>query len=384
MNLKDQRAAALKAARETAEAAKSAGRNLTAEEVKSIDGHLAKADELKAEIDRAEESRERFRKMAEITDETGDETGNGTAFLGRKDALAGNMHTAMGKASGGKALITAGDVIADVPQVYADPITDPRPPVSLIEAIPVRTVRTPTFGYLRQTTRDNQAAPVASGGTKPTSAYGLTPVEGKLHVIAHISEPFDEYWVEDNGSLLTFLRSEMTYGLYTALEGQVLNGDGVGANLTGIANTSGIQTQAYDTSTFVTTRKAVTKVDVLGYSPRAFLMNPADWEDFETSAFSSGNYILNAEGRGNLPVDAAARRLWGIPVILSTTQTAGSAFLLSDGTVELLTDGSVKAVTTHAVGTDFETNQLRMRVESRFEVAVTAPAGIVSIDLTAV
>jgi len=384
MNLREQKAAALKAAREIAEAAKAVGRNLTEAEVKSIDEHLAKADEVQGQIDQAEESQGRMKRLGMVADAED----SGQYFLGSKADLAGAIVKAMSTAGGGsygqKALITAGDVFTDVPLSPADPITQPRPPASLLDALPFRTIGQPTFRYLRQTTRTNNAATVAVGGTKPTSAYGLTPVEGKLHVIAHVSEPLDEYWLDDAPSLLSFVQAEMVYGLRLAAEAQVLNGDGVGSNLTGIANTSGIQTQAFATDEFLTTRKAITAVDVLGHTPRMFVMNPTDWENIETAAFTSGNYILNAEGRGNLPVDAAARRLWGVPVVLSTTQAAGAAFLISTGSVEVLTDGSVKTATTNGVSDDFVKNQLRMRVESRFEVAVTNPTGVVSIDLTAV
>lgn len=382
MSPKQQHAAALNAAREIAETAKAEGRNLTADEVKSIDEHLAKADELKAQIDAMPGSimdHPAF-KVADGDDPT-------RRYLGTKAAAAHNIASAMSKSGGPtfgtKALVVAGDVYADVPLLSADPFAQPRPPVSLVDALPIGRVSASTFTYLRQTTRTNNAAPVAAGGTKPTSVYTLTQIDGKLHVIAHISEAFDEYMVADSGGVLRFLQAEMVAGLYTALEGQVLNGDGTGANLTGLKNTSGIQTQAWATDVFLTTRKAITDLETLGYAPRMFVMTPANWEAIETAAFTSGNYILNGTGGGqNLPVEPAARRLWGVPVVTSTQQQADVGFLLADGAVELVSDGQVKTVTTNAVSDDFTKNQLRMRTESRFEVAVTAPAGVVRLALT--
>ena len=46
MNLKQQREASLKAAREIAERAKSETRDLTTDEIAEVDQHLAKADDL--------------------------------------------------------------------------------------------------------------------------------------------------------------------------------------------------------------------------------------------------------------------------------------------------------------------------------------------------
>lgn len=384
MNLKEQRAAALKAARDIAEAAKAAGRNLTEGETAQIDGHLAKADDLKVQIDKAEESQERFRKMAAIDPSAED----GVTYLGKQADAAQGIVKAMSTAGGGsygqKALVTAGDVYTDIPLLSANPFNQPRPPATLIEALPFRSIAGPTVRYLRQTTRTNNAAPVAAGAVKPTSVFTVSQIDGALHVVAHISEALDEYMIEDNSSLLGFVQAEMVHGLYVAVEDQVLNGTGVSPALTGIKNTSGVQVQAFATDMWLTTRAAITKVEVLGYAPQFFVMHPSDWEKFETGAFSSGNYILNAEGRGNLPVDAAARRLWGIPVVTSVKQTATDALLVSSNSIQLLGDGKLKTVTTNAVNDDFSRNQLRMRVESRYELAVTAPAGVVKIDLTAV
>ena len=383
-SMRRQRLDLTKAAREIVSRAKDAGRDLTPAEAKEVDGILEKVRELDVDLAEAEEQQGRFRKMAEIDPAHQD----GSAYLGKmSDAAQGivkAMSTAGGATYGQKALVTAGDVFTDVPLLSTDPFSQPRPPATLIEALPFRSVSGPQVRYLRQTARTNNAAPVAAGAVKPTSVFTVEQIDGSLHVIAHISEAFDEYMVEDNASLLGFVQAEMVHGLYQAVEDQVLNGTGVAPALTGIKNVSGIQTQAFATDMWLTTRAAVTKVEVLGYAPQFFVMHPSDWEKFETGAFTSGNYILNAEGRGNLPVEAAARRLWGVPVVTSVKQAANDALLVSSNAIQLLGDGSVKTVTTNAMNDDFSRNQLRMRVESRFELAVTAPAGVVNIDLTSV
>jgi hypothetical protein len=76
----------------------------------------------------------------------------------------------------------------------------------------------------------------------------------------------------DNTSLETFLDSELRYGLQVAVEAKVL---------TDVNATSGIQTQAYATSVLTTLRKGITKLEVSGYTPSAFVLTPADWEGVE-------------------------------------------------------------------------------------------------------
>ena len=115
-------------------------------------------------------------------------------------------------------------------------------PTSLVEVLPAIT-RPVVYRYLRQTTRTNNDAPVAAGALKPTSVYGLTQVDGRLHVIAHLSEPMDKFLLQDTSSLADFVRLEMVSGIHSAVETQLVSGDGTGENLTGLSNTSGIQTQ---------------------------------------------------------------------------------------------------------------------------------------------
>lgn len=60
------------------------------------------------------------------------------------------------------------------------------------------------------------------------------------------------------------------------------------------------------------------------------------------SQLSAGQYVLNAEGsRNGLPADSATRRLWGVPVAVSTGVTPGTGWLLSNGVDQVVTDGQL-------------------------------------------
>lgn len=56
--------------------------------------------------------------------------------------------------------------------------------------------------------------------------------------MAHISEQIDHYLLSDNENLMRLVNEEMLYGLRTAVENEVLSGDGTGEHLVGILNTS--------------------------------------------------------------------------------------------------------------------------------------------------
>jgi HK97 family phage major capsid protein len=123
--------------------------------------------------------------------------------------------------------------------LLAEIVVTGRPALSVLDVLPARIVP-PSYTFMRQTVRTLNAAPVAVGGTKPTSTVTTGSVENRLRVVTHISEAIDEYVLRDNTNLLQFVVDELLYGLRVAVEAQVLNGSGSGENFTGVLNTSGI------------------------------------------------------------------------------------------------------------------------------------------------
>lgn len=176
---------------------------------------------------------------------------------------------------------------------------------------------------------------VAPGAKKPTSIFSLERVENRARVLAHLSEPIARQDLSDASLLEQFIDTELRLGLETALENQLINGDGTGENFTGLSNVSGAQVQAWVTDMFTTTRKAITKLEVLSLNGTGWVLHPNDWETIELLANNEGAYYLSG-GRQVLPVDRAARRLWSVPVALSATCPAGTGFLVDfAGSTEL-------------------------------------------------
>jgi hypothetical protein len=200
--------------------------------------------------------------------------------------------------------------------------------------------------------------------------YSVTRIEASLVVIAHLSEPTPRHWLLDNSSLEAFLQSELTFGLQQAVEAKVLSD---------VNATSGIQLVAYATSVLTTLRKGITKLEIAGYTPSAFVLTPTDWEGVEL-ALSSTNSI---EHQG-LPYDPATRRLFGVPVTTSNAQAAGVGHVLASGAVALDTDNRGVDVqwSENATADSFGKNQVVSRCESRYNTSVFSPLGVVSLDLT--
>ena len=145
-----------------------------------------------------------------------------------------------------------------------------------------------------------------------------------------------------------------------------------------IAATSGIQTNSYSTSTLATPRKSVTKLESNGYPPAKFVLHSGDFESIELALST-----VNAVEHMSLPYDAAARRLWGVPITVTNAQTAGLRTLAS-GVVGLNTDSQDVQVAWSETSNadDWSKNLIRARCEGRYATGVFQPLGVVQSDLT--
>jgi HK97 family phage major capsid protein len=89
-------------------------------------------------------------------------------------------------------------------------------------------------------------------------------------------------------------------------------------------------------------------------------------------------------------VDRAARKLWGLPVAVSSALSDGTGYLADfTGSTRLwqreavIVDWSEAVYDTVATATDFQRNLVRFRAEGRFGFAVTRPLGVVEMDTAA-
>lgn len=373
--------------------AKAAGRGLTAEEITSVNDKLSSVKQLDEQISDAKSSADLIARIGALPDggehrpiDGTDPTGGHYLALGAagRKSLGGRVAGKMREASalaGAKALLPSGEIASPIEMTTTSPLAQGRVIPGLLSVLPVVQHTSPRFAYLRQTSRSNNAAPVASGGLKPTSLYGLRQIVADLVVVAHVSEGIDKFMLEDAASLTQFIGDEMLFGLNQALEGQLLNGSGVAPNMFGLLNTSGIQTQPATAGDLLgTLRSAVTKLEAVGHNPGVWVLHPSDWERAElTKAAGTGEYLL-----GTGPVDRAARKLWGIPVALSVAVPVGTAVLLDVASVALDTDtAGVRIEWSTAVGDDFSRNLIRARCEGRFALSVYQGFGVIKVTLPA-
>lgn len=268
------------------------------------------------------------------------------------------------------------------------------PAMSILQFIPTeRLLGTDGFSYLKETLRVHRADVVPVGASKPVSSYEVVRVDDRVKTIAHLSEAVPRQYVADIPLLTRYLDTVLKEGFRLELEYQILSGSGVGEEFMGIFNTPGVLSQPWDTDILTTTRKAITTLQAVEVTPTGWALSPESWEECELSTDQQGAYQMAAAGQA-VPVDVAARRLWGKPVALSNQVPAGQGILADWRMTHAWEREEVRVAWTEsgylpashydeAPGDLWSKNLLMFRCEGREGFGVLRAAAICVLDLSA-
>lgn len=412
----------LKSARDIADSADSANRDLSAEEHAQITAHMTKAADLKKS---GENNAALAQQLNDLTEGVGlvrqdDEPppapggggGRGMKGLGAAFTASDEFQSLIKSAPNGmfseKMRVQSAPYAAKDLVLSADPAdsagllvqTDRRGlvdttygrPLTVRDLVTKSRTTSDTIEYVKLLSVDNQAAPVAEAtqatfvlppaagaGIKPESGMQFEKAVTHVRTLAHWM-PVTKRALSDVAQIRTLIDDFLRYGLEEELEDQIVAGDGTGENLLGIANTSNVQTQAppgIGENIMDVCRMARTKVRLVGRSnPTAYVMNPMDWQAVELLKDANDHYY----GAG--PFALSAPRLWGLPVVESEAIATGTAYV-GDWTKAILYDreqASVQVTDSHA--DFFIRNLVAILAELRAAFAVIRPSAFVKIDLT--
>ncbi len=423
--LKEQLKHHLQQARDLAAKAEKDDRDFSDEERTQVQEHIDKANEAKAGLEKAKASATMRQALADLGDgvELEEKSGErrtpsglivpdakaslGESFVksGEYQALMqsapngvfGKDHRVQSRPVGYKALVTGGSdtsggafVTNQMLGLQVGQMAFQRP-LRLRDVVTNLTTTSDTIEYVRMTSQTNNATPVAestatadpgtmnaANGVKPESALAWAKVNTPVRTIAHWI-PLTKRALSDAAQVRSIIDAFLRYGLEEELEDQMVSGDGTGENLEGLSNVSGVQAQAWDTNLLTTTRKARTKVRLVGRStPNAYLFNPSDLEAIDLLQDNEARYYFGGpSGLGT------AGTLWGLPVIETEAVPAGTGYV-GDFRKAVLWDREQASITisdSHA--NFFIRNMVAILAEMRAAFGVIQPNAFVEIDLTA-
>lgn len=195
-------------------------------------------------------------------------------------------------------------------------------PIQLLDIIPMGRTSKDSVPYMEETTRTHAAAGTAEGATFAESTFAFTEKSGAVKKITD-SVPVTDEQLEDEPFIAGYINGRLVFGIRQKLDRDLLIGDGAGANLRGIKNVVGIQTQAKGVDPVPDAFfKAMTKIRVTGRAiPTHHVMHPNDWQNIRLLRTADGVYIW-----GN-PSEAGPERLWGLSVVQNDADAAGTGYV---------------------------------------------------------
>lgn len=224
----------------------------------------------------------------------------------------------------------------------------------------------------------NNAAPVAEGALKPQSEIQFEDATAPVRTIAHWMRASVQV-LADAPALRSIIDQRLRYGLAYVEEQQLLNGSGVGQNISGLVTEATAYSAAFvpaSATAIDTLRLAALQVTLAEYGATGFVLNPIDWARIELTKDTQGRYIV-----GN-PQGMMSPSLWGLPVVATQAMTVdkfltgafnmgAQIFDRQNATVEVSTEDQ----------DNFVKNKVTIRAEERLALAIYRPEAFVYGDL---
>lgn len=242
-----------------------------------------------------------------------------------------------------------------------------------------------TVRVLQEVSFTNAATAVEEEGQKPEASFDLVETDFGVKKIAVLGRVSDEMF-SDFPVVRDYVNSRLVYMVGAKEDSELLNGTGLTGRLTGVLQTSGIQTVSSAASSTVidAIHKGITKVRSTGFlEPDGIVLNPNDWQNIRLSKDSNGQYYAGGPFNGQYGSTqgySVVGTLWGLPVAVTTSIAQGTALVgaFKIG-AQIFRRMGVTVDTTNSDASDFAYNRICIRVETRLALAVYRPLAFCTV-----
>jgi HK97 family phage major capsid protein len=250
--------------------------------------------------------------------------------------------------------------------------------LSVLDLIPTGTMDANTFPYTQESGSFATAVETAEGSAKPEAALTLTDQEAIAATIAHWLK-IRKQALSDTPALQSIIDGRLRYGVLRRLEAQVVNGDGAGANMRGILQTSGLGAVTFTAGALIADQilKGITTVFLADAEATGIVLNPIDWQTaLLAKAAGDGHYFSGG------PFEVTPQQMWGVPLLPSVAVAQGTALVgdFAIGVMLLIREG-VNVLLSDSDQDDFIKNRVTMLAEMRAALPVFRPAAFATVAL---
>lgn len=252
-------------------------------------------------------------------------------------------------------------------------LSTPTRPLVMADLIAPGVTTSNLVSYMRETAFDNAADTVPEGGTKPESTLTFDAVSDPVRKIAHWL-PITEEMLEDVPALGGYIDTRLRLGVQLAEDDQLLNGSIVAPDIVGFLNRTGLApaiARGTDSNADAVLKQIAAIFVSTNLQPTGIVMNPSNWLTIQLLKLTTGEYAS-----GNGPFSAPqVPTLWGVPVALTSAMAAGTALVGAFKTAsQLFRKGGLRVEASNSHQDFFTKNLVAIRAEERLALAVYRPA----------
>jgi hypothetical protein len=247
-------------------------------------------------------------------------------------------------------------------------------PVQILDLIPTDSTELFEIPFMTETTRTQNAAEIAEGGTYAEDAFVFTRSASAVRKVGSQIPATDEQ-LADVGVMRSLLDNRLRFGVQARLDQQIMVGDGIAPNLQGVFTVSGIQTQAKGAdSTANAIFKAMTLVRITGRAvPDLIAMHGTDWANVRLAQNAQGDYQFGP------PTMVGADTMWGLPVAQTEALTAGNAVVGAFSTYSQLYYRKGIEVQVGFINTQFIEGKVTLRADARVAFVIYRGAAFAKV-----
>lgn len=355
---------------------------MNAETRAKVDEMLTKQGELQARLQEAEQKLVNAgqRQADEPKKSLGQMVVENEAMQGLNSSFRGSRRVEVPRAAI-TSLDDSGGALVD-PDRRPGIVTAPERRLTIRDLVAPGTTGSNSIEFVRETGYTNNAAAVSEGAAKPYSEITFELDNAPVRTLAHLFKASRQI-LDDSAALQSYINARGRYGLLLVEEGQLLYGNGTGANLHGMVP----QASAYSAPGGITVtaeqridrlRLALLQAELAEFPATGIVLNPIDWAAIELTKDGENRYIIAA------PRDATEARLWNRPVV-PTQAMQQDDFLVGAFSLgaQIFDRMMVEILISTENDKDFEKNMATIRVEERLAFAVYRPEAFVTGSLTA-
>ena len=235
-----------------------------------------------------------------------------------------------------------------------------------------------TFLYMPLTVTGN-AGFIAEGSAKPETTFNVTAKTGQVKTIATWTKVSEQLFA-DKSQLINILDNNLTHAVDVTVQNQLISGDGLGENLSGISKsgnfTDYVTSSGTATNTVDLLRNVAFKMRGANIDNLTIVLNWTDWSALLGLKSTTNEYLINGI------LDPVKQTIYGIPVVLSSAITAGKFAMGNFKMGGIVFDKTAMSLEIDRTGDDFTKNLITIRAERRLGFAVVQPKAICYGDLT--